>query len=93
MPRFYFHTEDGACYPDQDGSDLPDLKAASATAIKVLAAHLQKKPHDLWRHDCLHLHLSDHRGMNLLTLTVTVLFSPALHSREHTARPDGVDAG
>jgi hypothetical protein len=87
LARYHFHIEDGVCFSDQDGSELPDLKTASATAIKVLAEHLQHQPADLWKDDCLQVHVTDDTGLKLLTLTVTAMFAPALLGREDTARP------
>ena len=87
MPRFYFNAEDGECYADEEGVEVPDLKAASAMALRVLAEHLQSKPEHFWEHDCLKVHVADAAGLHLLTITVSAMFSPALASRSDIARP------
>lgn len=88
MPMFYFHTEDGAFYKDEHGADCADLKAASAAALQVLAEHLESRPKDFWAHDCLQIHLADERGLRLLTLSVTAIFSAAIANRPQIARPE-----
>ncbi|HEY4031963.1 MAG TPA: hypothetical protein VGM25_16575 [Caulobacteraceae bacterium] len=89
MPRFYFTVEDGECYADDQGLELPDLMTASSTAMGVLVEHLQTRPGEFWRHDCLQVHLSDESGMTLLTLTVSALFSSAVANHGHGASPAG----
>jgi hypothetical protein len=88
MARYYFHAEDGRCFEDEEGIELPDMKTAAATALKVLAEHLQSSPGDFWKHDILQVHLTDARGLKLLTLSVTALFSSALAGRSQAARPE-----
>jgi len=48
MPRFFFHTEDGRCFPDHSGLELPDLAAAKREALATLGEMLR---HDeaFWR--------------------------------------------
>ncbi len=41
MPRYHFHTEDGRCFPDPEGTELPDLDAAKREAQTVLGEILQ----------------------------------------------------
>ena len=85
MPRYYFTAEDGTCYPDEEGCDLPDAKAAASMAIKVLAEHLLHAPEHFAEHDCLLLHVTNDAGLRLLTLTVTGTYSPALGHRSPLA--------
>lgn len=36
MPHFYFHTENGERFADEDGVELADEDAARAEAVKVM---------------------------------------------------------
>ena len=52
MPRFYFHVCNGTGFTeDEEGTDLPDLEAARALAIRhardIMAADLQRGALDL----------------------------------------------
>lgn len=89
MPRFFFHTQDGTIYRDEEGTVLADMKTASATALQVLSEHIQTWPGDFWKHDGLEVQVVDDDGLHLLTLTISATFSAALHSRNEYARPDG----
>ena len=35
MPRYYFHVYDGHAEIDRDGTELPDIKAARAEALRL----------------------------------------------------------
>ena len=89
MPRFFFHTQDGTVYHDEEGTELLDVQPACATALQVLAEHIQAWPGDFWKHDALQVHMVDDDGLHLLTLTIGATFAPALLNRTQTARPDG----
>ena len=79
--RYYFQTEDGRCYPDRDGTELPDVAAACVESAKVLADFLKYKPRELWAHDCLSVQVSDDAGLVLFTLNVSVTMSAAMNGR------------
>ncbi len=49
MPRYYFHTEDGQCYPDDEGTELSDLNAARDEAARILGQMLRDDPNTLWQ--------------------------------------------
>lgn len=48
MPHFYFHTENGERFADEDGIDLPDEDAARAEAVKVMGEILTHRAPTFW---------------------------------------------
>lgn len=46
--RFHFHTEDGRFIPDEQGLELPDLRAAQLMALNVLTQILARNPDEFW---------------------------------------------
>jgi hypothetical protein len=51
MPRFYFHTEDGRFFPDEQGTEFPDVESAKIEAVKVLCDILKDDPQEYWLHE------------------------------------------
>ena len=72
MPRYFFNTVDGRRYPDEDGTDLPDLKAVRAEAARVLGELLKEQPQDLLATGRLRLEVTDAAGANVLVLEVAL---------------------
>ena len=77
MPRFHFHTEDGRCYPDEDGIELPTFEAARTQAVIVLGEVLKEQPELFLEHDCLRITVTDEDQLTLLTLDASATVSPA----------------
>jgi hypothetical protein len=49
MPRYYFHIEDDRTEIDQIGTELPDLEAARAEAVRATGEILRNgSARDLW---------------------------------------------
>ena len=67
MPRYFFHIHDGRNIPDQDGTDLPDIKAVRGEAIRaageILADINGGLSHEEWR-----MEVTDEVGRPVLTL-------------------------
>ena len=72
MPMYYFNTVDGRRYPDEDGSDLPDLAAVRAKATRVIGELLKEQPEDLWHTGKLRIEVIDDAGANVLVLEVSL---------------------
>jgi len=72
MPRFFFHTEDGRCFPDESGSELPDLAAAKREALATLGEML-RRDEAFWQTEHFRLLISRTRatGHPLYTLEVS----------------------
>jgi len=72
MPRFYFHTEDGRRYPDEEGTELPDVEAARTEATRILAELLKEQPRELWDTGRLRVEVTDERSRRVLALAVSL---------------------
>lgn len=49
MPRFHFHVLDGTSLADEEGTELVDIDAAKAEAVKLAGAVLRDCVHsDIW---------------------------------------------
>jgi hypothetical protein len=70
MPRYFFHTEDGRCVPDEDGSDLPNQGVARIEAIKVLAELLHENADRFWATGAFRVTVSNGDGLALFTIDV-----------------------
>jgi hypothetical protein len=78
MPRFYFHTEDGQCFRDEDGTELIDVHAARNQALMILADSLRHDPEEFWRDRSFKLTVTDERGLTLYILDVSAVASAAV---------------
>jgi hypothetical protein len=58
MVRYYFHTENGRCFPDVEGCDLGDLDAAKHEAVRVLGEILRDSD-EFWETEQLRLLVSE----------------------------------
>ena len=70
MPRYFFNTVDGRRYPDEDGTDLPDVAAARARATRMAGELLKEQPEELWDTGELRVEVVDEAGANILRLEV-----------------------
>lgn len=77
MPRYYFNTEDGRRYPDEDGSDLPDVSAARQQATRVLAELLKEQPSDFWDTGRLRVEVTDEANRKVLVVDVSLVCEAA----------------
>ena len=69
MPRFFFHVDDGACLPDPEGSELVDIDAARAEAVRLSGAILRDSGKQFWdRNTRWRLHVTDADSYLLFTL-------------------------
>jgi hypothetical protein len=78
MPRFFFHTEDGQCFRDADGTELIDVHAARNQALMILADSLRHDPEEFWRDRSFKLTVTDERGLTLYILDVSAVASAAV---------------
>jgi hypothetical protein len=79
--RFHFQAEDGRIYPDDQGVELPNVRAACVEASRILGDFLKRKPEEFWVNDDLSLRVSDDRGLVLFTLNLSVSLSAAMAGR------------
>lgn len=76
--RFHFHTEDGQTFPDEEGTELPDLASACVEATKVLGELLREWPHDLCDQHKVGMRVADDAGATLFTVDVAVTMAPGV---------------
>lgn len=79
--RYFFHTQDGQRFPDEEGLELADLRCACIEATRALGNFLEQRPKDFWAHDCLTLEVTDDKGLILFTLQLSVTLSAAIGGR------------
>jgi hypothetical protein len=72
MPRYFFNTVDGRRYPDEDGTDLPDLEAVRRKATLTLAELLKERPSVFWDTGRLRLEVADAAGTIVLAIEVSL---------------------
>ena len=68
MPRYHFHVHDGRAFPDEDGTELPDIDTARSQAIRLMGQMLTDSPETFWNGEEWHLDVSDERGLTLFSL-------------------------
>ena len=67
--RYFFHVQDGRYYPDETGTNLPDLAAVRDEAIGVTADLLRGSGRaEFWTGEEWSLHVTDEDGGDVLTL-------------------------
>ena len=78
MPRFFFHVRDGKDLPDTEGTELPNLAAVRAEALKASGEMLRdsKGGADFWSGHDWTMNVHDEAGRPVLTLR----FAGALHA-------------
>jgi hypothetical protein len=80
MPRYFFYTEDGHCFPDEEGTELPNLQAAQWDATRFLGELLRNDPALLWETGDLKIIVKDETGLTLFSVqTTTVAAASTLH--------------
>ena len=78
MERFHFNIEDGKPYPDDEGTLLVDLTAARREALKVITEAVMNWPDEFWRTQQYSVTVTDHSGLALFTLNLSVQDAAAL---------------
>jgi uncharacterized protein DUF6894 len=82
MARYFFHTEDGECFPDVHGSELPDLDAVRRTAVQAFVEMQQALQGRLWGEGGLRMIVNDEAGLTLFVLEMSVINAPAIGSAD-----------
>ena len=77
MPRYFFNVHDGRDYPDDEGTELPDLAAVRAEALRSSGEMLRDNngTAEFWSGDDWTMNVTDEAGKTVLTLR----FSGAEH--------------
>ena len=77
MAKYYFHTEDGQCFPDEDGIELSGIEEAKSTAVEVLVEALKGKPEVIWHTGDWRVIVTDEANLIQFQIQVMVVSSPA----------------
>ena len=81
MTRYHFHSEDGRCYPDKSGVELPTISAVEDQALRSFTEMVSLRAKDFWSDGLLRLIVQDETGLTLFTLEASCLRAPATQSR------------
>jgi hypothetical protein len=68
MPRYFFHVHDGTSDPDLEGTELPDIYAAQAEAIRASGEMLSDLGAKFWNGAEWKMEVRDETGRHLFTL-------------------------
>jgi hypothetical protein len=68
MPRYYFHTADGAPDHDEVGTELADDNAARVEAVRYIGESLRSDPKLLWDGSEFRVEVTDENGDVLFTV-------------------------
>lgn len=68
--RYFFHTEDGRRFCDEEGTELPTETAARLEAARVLGQLMNEDPATVWHGEPLRLRVTDSDNRPLFTLAV-----------------------
>jgi hypothetical protein len=80
MPRYFFHTEDGDSYRDDDGLELPDITAAKIEAVRHMGELLRDRAVGFWDDHALKLVVTDQAGQVLFSLDLSAVEAPAIRA-------------
>jgi hypothetical protein len=80
--RYFFHVQDGQYYPDETGTELPDLAAVRDEAIGVTAELLRGAGRaEFWTGEDWSLHVTDDAGGDVLTLRFSAMPAAIISAR------------
>ena len=76
VPRYFFHTQDGRAFHDEEGTPLPNDESARIEAARVMGQLLNEHPSGVWRDEEFRLTVTDEVGVVLFVLDVAALRAP-----------------
>ena len=71
LPHFYFHTENGERFADEDGVELADEDAARAEAVKVMGEILLHRAPTFWHTGVFRVIVMDAEQKPVVVLTAS----------------------
>ena len=78
MPRYFFHSEDGQLFHDNEGTQLADAAAARVEAVRFAGALLMDRPQALWESTRWRMLVTDERRTILFTIEVSTVIGAAV---------------
>lgn len=73
MARYFFHSDNGKAYHDDDGLELPSDHDAELEAVRLIGALLAEQPEAFWSSQLLTVTVTDCRGRAACSLRTSVL--------------------
>jgi hypothetical protein len=71
MPRFFFDFIDGDVALDRAGTEMPDISAARAEAVRILIEALRQESTDVLRAGGCRIRVTDAEEVELFRLSLT----------------------
>lgn len=78
MARYFFHTEDGAHFTDEEGMEFATPDQARHEAISTFTQMLHSEGDKFWEHGCFRLTVTDEQGMIFCVLNLSSTEAPAM---------------
>jgi len=75
--KFFFHAEDGQCFPDSTGTELAGPEAARVEAVRIAAQLLERSPEEFWKDKTLRVVCADDGGLTLFSIEVVAVTAAA----------------
>ena len=76
MPRFLFHVRDGIRTVDDNGKDLPDLRAARLEAVRLTERLLLEHHEANWINEDWKIVVTDEARVVVFVLQISAIFDP-----------------
>jgi hypothetical protein len=76
VPRYFFHISDSVIYPDEEGSDLPDIAAARIEAVSVAGTMLRDHAGNFWETGEWRVVVTDEARVVLFSICCQALAAP-----------------
>jgi len=81
MAKFFFHTENGRSFPDNEGTELETLADARMEAVRVLGDVLRETPDEVLATGMLRLTVTDAAGLIYFALDLSATDAAAGQAR------------
>jgi hypothetical protein len=85
MARYFFHNEDGKCFPDESGVELPDMAAVRHTAMRVLTEMVSAHENEFYENGSWRLTVTDESGLTLFLVDVGLINAAAAPAAKSAA--------
>ena len=77
MTRYYFHNAvDGSSFGDEEGDELPDIRAAEDAAIYILSEMLPCRRDAFHKEKRFSVNVKDDTGRIVVSITTTMILDP-----------------
>jgi len=80
MPRYFFHVNDGASFPDLQGTVLDNDNAARVEAVRLSGDLLRGGAEKFWRGEDWSMRVTDDKDLTLFELNFTATCAPAMRN-------------